>query len=133
MTACSQTHPSIFDFTYAGVKYVGIRADDWETMVAKRLGSNELNRDRLHTVHLLRHDVRDEERKKDSYMRDVDDAKERERIALQRMGEAIDENAKLQAKVKRLRPWATFGKVTVAVGVVGITIAGIETFKESIK
>lgn len=132
MTACSQTHPSIFDFTYAGVKYVGIRADDWDTMVAKRLGVNELARDRAQTIGLMRSDIFDEGRKKETYMRDADDAKAREHVALQRMSEAVDANVELQRKVKKLRPWATIGKVTVAVGVVGIAIAGVEVVKNLI-
>lgn len=133
VTACSQTRIDIFDFMHAGVKYVAIRADDWDTMVAKRLGSNELNRDRLHTVHLMRRDLIDEGKKKESYMKDADDAKAREHVALGMLSDCTDHNTELQRNVKKLRPWAMFGKVTVVVGVVGVTIAGVELVKNSIQ
>lgn len=132
VTACSQTRPDIFDFEYEGTKYVGIRASTWESMVAKGLGVRELNRDRARTIALMGNDLVDEGRKKESYMKDADEAKARERVALGTLAECTDHNTELQRKVRRLRPWATIGKVTVAVGVVGIAIAGVEVVKNSI-
>jgi len=133
VTACSQIKPDIFDFEYAGTKYVGIRASTWEQMVVKGLSVRELNRDRARTIGLMANDLIDEGKKKESYMKDADDAKAREHVALGMLADCTDHNTELQRKVKRLRPWATLGKVTVALGVVGVTMAGIELVKNSIQ
>jgi FtsZ-binding cell division protein ZapB len=133
VTACSQSRPDIFDFTYEGVKYVGIKAATWEQMVANRLGSNQLNRERAQSIGLLRSDVEAEKAKATTYTKDVEDAKKRESEAWKQAETCKDENGSLQRKVKRLRPWATLGKVTVAVGVVGLTVAGIELMKSSVE
>lgn len=53
--------------------------------------------------------------------------------AWKKVEECQEVNSDLTRKNKRLRPWATFGKVTVAFGVVGIAVAGVELMKNSVE
>lgn len=130
VTVCSQTPPDIFDFSYQGVKYVGIKAASWEQMVANRLGSNILNRERAQSIGLLRSDVEAERIKGFTYRSDIEEAKKEAAVAWGEVELCKDENVTIQRKIKRLRPWAAFGKVTVAIGVVGIVVAGVQVVQQ---
>ena len=126
VTVCSQTPPDIFDFSYQGVKYVGIKAASWEQMVANRLGSNALNRERAQSIGLQRSDVEAERIKGFTYMADIEEAKNEAAAAWGEVELCKDENLTLQRKNKRLRGWATAMKVQLVMIVIG---GGIVAYK----
>jgi len=126
VTVCSQTPPDIFDFSYQGVKYVGIKAASWEQMVANRLGSNALNRERAQSIGLQRSDVEAERIKGFMYRADIEEAKNEAAAAWGEVELCKDENVTLQRKNKRLRGWATAMKVQLGMIVIG---GGIVAYK----
>ena len=126
VTVCSQTPPDIFDFSYQGVKYVGIKAASWEQMVANRLGSNALNRERAQSIGLQRSDVEAERIKGFMYRADIEEAKNEAAAAWGEVELCKDENLTLQRKNKRLRGWATAMKVQLGMIVIG---GGIVAYK----
>ena len=126
VTVCSQTPPDIFDFSYQGVKYVGIKAASWEQMVANRLGSNALNRERAQSIGLQRSDVEAERIKGFMYRADIEEAKNEAAAAWGEVELCKDENLTLQRKNKRLRGWATAMKVQLVMIVIG---GGIVAYK----
>ena len=126
VTVCSQTPPDIFDFSYQGVKYVGIKAASWEQMVANRLGSNALNRERAQSIGLQRSDVEAERIKGFMYRADIEEAKNEAAAAWGEVELCKDENMTLQRKNKRLRGWATAMKVQLGMIVIG---GGIVAYK----
>lgn len=126
VTVCSQNPPDIFDFSYQGVKYVGIKAASWEQMVANRLGSNTLNRERAQSIGLLRSDVEAERIKGFTYRSDIEEAKKEAAAAWGKVELCKDENVALQRIFKRLRGWATAMKVQLGMIVIG---GGIVAYK----
>lgn len=126
VTVCSQNPPDIFDFSYQGVKYVGIKAASWEQMVANRLGSNTLNRERAQSIGLLRSDVEAERIKGFTYRADIEEAKNDAATAWGEVELCKDKNMNLQRKNKRLRGWATAMKVQLGMIVIG---GGIVAYK----
>ena len=126
VTVCSQNPPDIFDFSYQGVKYVGIKAASWEQMVANRLGSNTLNRERAQSIGLLRSDVEAERINGFTYRADTEEAKKEAAAAWGDVELCKDENVALQRKNKRLRGWATAMKVQLGMIVIG---GGIVAYK----
>jgi hypothetical protein len=116
LIACSQT---LIEFEHNSTPYVGVTVETWEAIVAKRLSANSLNRERARAIVLLASNVDAERARAETFRKDSEDAKARERIALQRLAEAVEVNVKLARKLKRRTPWATAMKVQV-VAVVAI-------------
>lgn len=97
----SQTPPSIFDFVHMGIPYVGIRADKWEDVVARRIVSNELNRERAISIVQLVGKVDASEKTESLLRREVADERTLKNQARSERDQAIEENGKLTGKVKR--------------------------------
>lgn len=84
-----------------GIPYVGIRADKWEDVVARRIVSNELNRERAISIVQLVGKVDASEKTESLLRREVADERTLKNQARSERDQAIEENGKLTGKVKR--------------------------------
>lgn len=107
-TAYSQP---LVEFDRGGVVYVGVPVETWEAIVARRLDANTINRSRARAIALLRSEIADADTIANTYRRDVEEARKRERDALIYAATAHDESAELLLKLKRRTPWATAMKI----------------------
>lgn len=101
-----------------GIPYVGIRADKWEDVVARRIVSNELNRERAISIVQLVGKVDASEKTESLLRREVADERTLKNQARSERDQAIEENGKLTKKLKRRTPWATAMKIQVGAIVV---------------
>lgn len=123
-TLCSQ---SLVEFEHAGRLYIGVPVETWEAIVARRIGANELNRQRALSIVLLRGDAEAERTKGETYRKDAEEAKANESAALAKLREFEDENRKLSKKLRRRTPWATAMKVEVGVL---LAVGALVTYQE---
>lgn len=89
----------------------------WESIVAKRIVSNELNRERRLQVALLSSQVRSDSVKLAMKDRDITDERKLKAQAYAERDACLKVNGELTAKLKRRTPWATTLKVIVGAGV----------------
>ena len=123
-TASGQT---LLEFRHDGTDYVGIPVPVWEEIVAKRIGANQLNRERRLAITLLVKDVADADAAGETYRLDAIDAKKGEAAAYGERDEARAELDPLKRKVRNRTPWARAGQgvaLYVAAKVVQAVVPG---------
>lgn len=99
----------------------------WEEIVAKRIGANQLNRERRLAITLLVKDVADADAAGETYRLDAIDAKKGEAAAYGERDEARAELDPLKRKVRNRTPWARAGQgvaLYVAAKVVQAVVPG---------
>lgn len=126
LTACSQP---LVEFRHDGAAYVGVPAETWEAIVARRLDANQLNRARARSIALLRSDIADADIIAATYRADAIEARQRERDALTYAATVRDQNASLSKKLKRRTPWATAMKIQLGAIVIGGALITYQTLK----
>ena len=121
LTAFGQSAPEIFTFYHNGVKYLAVRADSWEQVVARWFENDHKSRARISSIIELNEEVADADSTAATYRSDAEEYRDREARAIWERDQVAERLAKSERKVLRLRPWATVMKVQVCVVVVAGT------------